>query len=69
MATGLQRLAVRLEVTEAVLNHLSGARSGIVGVYQRHHYFDEKRLALAAWAKEVNRLARAKGRTRVGKGR
>jgi len=59
MATGLQRLGIRLEVTEAVLNHLSGARSGIVGVYQRHHYFDEKRLALAAWAKEVNRLARA----------
>jgi len=36
MATGLQRLGVRLEVTEAVLNHVSGSRSGIVGVYQRH---------------------------------
>lgn len=59
MATGLQRLGIRLEVTEAVLNHLSGARSGIVGVYQRHHYFDEKRSALVAWAKEVHRLARA----------
>lgn len=69
MATGLQRLAVRLEVTEAVLNHLSGARSGIVGVYQRHHYFDEKRAALAAWAKEVSRLARATGRTRMGQSR
>ena len=56
MATGLQRLGIRLEVTEAVLNHLSGARSGIVGVYQRHHYFDEKRAALAAWSKEVTRL-------------
>jgi hypothetical protein len=33
MATGLQPWAVRLEVTEAVLNHLSGARFGIVGVY------------------------------------
>ncbi|MCW3848858.1 site-specific integrase [Sphingomonas sp. LB-2] len=55
-ATGLQRLGIRLEVTEAVLNHLSGARSGIVGVYQRHHYFDEKRAALAAWSKEVTRL-------------
>lgn len=64
MATGLQRLGIRLEVTEAVLNHLSGARSGIVGVYQRHHYFDEKRQALAAWAKEVQRLARAANRTR-----
>lgn len=59
MATGLQRLAIRLEVTEAVLNHRSGARSGIVGVYQRHHYFDEKRSALADWAKEVSRITRA----------
>ncbi len=60
MATGLQRLGIRLEVTEAVLNHLSGARSGIVGVYQRHNYFDEKREALVAWSKEVQRLARKK---------
>lgn len=44
MATGLQRLGIRLEVTEAVLNHLSGARAGIVGVYQRHNYFEENKL-------------------------
>jgi hypothetical protein len=36
LATGLQRLRVRLEVTEAVLNHLSGSRAGVVGIYQRH---------------------------------
>src|SRR6478752_5064977 len=29
LATGLQRLGVRLEVTEAVLNHLSGSRAGV----------------------------------------
>jgi integrase len=57
LATGLQRLGVRLEVTEAVLNHLSGTRSGIVGVYQRHNYFQEKEAALAVWEKEVRRLA------------
>ena len=64
MATGLQRLGVRLEVTEAVLNHLSGSRAGIVGVYQRHNYFEEKRAALAAWAREVKRLARTGAPTR-----
>ena len=32
VATGLQRLGVRLEVTEAVLNHISGSRGGIAGV-------------------------------------
>lgn len=53
-ATGLQRLGVRLEVTEAVLNHVSGSRGGIVGVYQRHHFTDEKRHALEAWAAELS---------------
>ena len=53
VATGLQRLAVRLEVTEAVLNHVSGSRAGIVGVYQRYDYADEKRAALAAWGERV----------------
>lgn len=59
LATGLQRLGVRLEVTEAVLNHVSGSRAGIVGVYQRHDYFAEKRQALDIWAREVRRLAKA----------
>jgi hypothetical protein len=53
MATGLQRLGVRLEVTEAVLNHVSGSRAGIVGVYQRHSWADEKRSALDAWGAHV----------------
>ena len=47
MATGLQRLGVRLEVTEALLNHVSGSRSGIVGVYQRHGWETEKPLPCA----------------------
>jgi hypothetical protein len=29
---------VRLEVTKAVLNHISGSRAGIAGVYQRHDW-------------------------------
>jgi integrase len=53
MATGLQRLGVRLEVTEAVLNHIAGSRAGIVGVYQRHAWSEEKRVALNAWGEHV----------------
>ncbi|MFH5926570.1 tyrosine-type recombinase/integrase [Roseomonas xinghualingensis] len=61
VATGLQRLGVRLEVTEAVLNHVSGSRSGIVGVYQRHGWDREKRTALDAWAGHVETLADRSG--------
>jgi integrase len=56
VASGLQRLGVRLEVTEAVLNHRSGSMAGIVGVYQRHDYADEKRDALARWGDHVDAL-------------
>jgi integrase len=56
VATGLQKLKVPLTVTEAVLGHVSGSRGGIVGVYQRHDYADEKRAALEAWGAHVMAL-------------
>ncbi len=56
VATNLQKLGVRLEVTEAVLNHVSGSRAGIVGVYQRHEYAEEKRAALDAWARRLDAI-------------
>jgi integrase len=59
VATGFQRLGVRFEVTEAVLNHLSGSRSGLPAVYQRHDWADEKREALEAWARHIQKLAGA----------
>jgi integrase len=56
VATNLQQLGVRLEVTEAVLNHTSGSRAGIVGVYQRYKYTAEKRQALDAWARRLEMI-------------
>ncbi len=56
VATGFQRLGVRLEVTEAVLNHVSGSRAGIIGVYQKYEYVEEKRAALDAWTARVKQL-------------
>lgn len=56
VATGLQRLHVRFEVTEAVLNHVSGAKSGVAGVYQRHDWKEEKIAALALWGAHVTAL-------------
>ena len=56
MATGLQKLGVPLQTVEAILGHTSGSRAGIVGVYQRHNYADERRAALEAWGKHVIRM-------------
>lgn len=55
-ATILQRLGVRFEVTEAVLNHVSGARSGVAGIYQRHDWKDEKRAALESYSMFLSKL-------------
>jgi integrase len=57
VATGLQKLGVTLQVVESVLGHVSGSRSGVVGIYQRHDFADEKRAALDAWGAHVMTLA------------
>lgn len=48
-ATNLQALGIPIEVTEAVLNHISGTRAGVAGIYNRYKYEPEKRSALEAW--------------------
>lgn len=50
MASGMARLNINLATIEKCLNHSSGSFSGIVSVYQRHDFKDEKRRAFAAWA-------------------
>ena len=61
LATGLQALGVRLEVTESVLNHISGSRAGIVGVYQRREWAAEKRAALDSWTQQVQGMLDGQG--------
>jgi integrase len=56
VATGLQRLGVRLEAIEAILGHVSGSRAGIVGIYQRHRFDEEARAALTLWGEHVRGL-------------
>ena len=56
MATGFQRLGVRFEVTEATLNHISGAKGGVAGIYQKHNWAEEKRTAQEAWARHVDAI-------------
>jgi len=58
-ASGMARLGINLPVIEKVLNHRSGSFAGIVGVYQRHSFADEKREALHAWGRFVLSLTDA----------
>ncbi|MFG1299302.1 integrase arm-type DNA-binding domain-containing protein [Xanthobacter sp. V3C-3] len=56
MTSGMARLGVPVHVVEKLLNHTSGTFSGIVSVYQRHEYADEKRQASEAWGSHVAQL-------------
>jgi integrase len=52
-ATGCARLGVSLHVVEKCLNHTSGTFSGVVGVYQRHEFLDERGRAMGVWDRHV----------------
>jgi integrase len=51
--TRLSQLRVPFEVRELCLNHVPG---GLVKVYDRHDFLDEKREALQAWADALRRI-------------
>jgi integrase len=48
-ATGMAEIGIQPHVIEAVLNHVSGHKGGIAGIYNRAQYSAEKAQALARW--------------------
>ena len=57
VATGMaEQLGIQPHIIEAILNHVSGHKAGVAGVYNRASYDREKRAALDLWAREVERL-------------
>jgi integrase len=56
-ATRLGDLGEQPHVVEAILNHISGSKAGVAGIYNRASYANEKRKALDLWADHVDALA------------
>jgi integrase len=52
-ATGMADTGVQPHIIEAVLNHQSGHKAGIGGIYNRSSYSKEKAEALAKWDRHV----------------
>jgi integrase len=59
-ATRMADLGEQPHIIEAVLNHVSGQRAGVAGIYNRALYKAEKAQALAKWATHVLALAKGK---------
>jgi integrase len=56
VATRMAELGVQPHVIEAVLNHVSGHKGGVAGIYNRATYDKEKREALNLWAEHFTAL-------------
>jgi len=63
VATRMADLGVQPHIIEAVLNHVSGHKGGVAGIYNRATYDKEKREALNLWAEHL--LAIIEGRKAV----
>jgi integrase len=57
VATGMANLGVQPHVVEQILNHVSGHKSGVAGIYNKSSYEREVKAALALWADHVRVLA------------
>lgn len=55
-ATGMAGLRFPPHVVEAVLNHRSGTRRGVAGVYNRFDYAEEKLQAMEGWSRYAMQL-------------
>lgn len=54
--TGMAGIGIQPHIIEAVVNHVSGHKAGIAGIYNRATYDREKREALNLWAEHVMAL-------------
>ena len=54
--THMAEIGVEPSIIEAVVNHISGARAGVAGTYNRATYATPKRAALQRWADHLDRI-------------
>lgn len=59
-ATHMAEIGIAPHVIEACLNHVSGAKASVAGVYNRAQYKEEKKAALERWAAHVLGLVEGK---------
>jgi len=62
-ATGMADIGVQPHIIGAALNHISGHKVGMAGIYNRSSYEREVRNALALWSDHIRTIVGDGGRT------
>jgi integrase len=62
VATGMAEIGIMPHVIEQILNHQSGHKGGIAGIYNRAVYEREMKAALAMWSDHVRSLVEGSDR-------
>jgi integrase len=55
-ATKMADLGIEPHIIEAVLNHISGHKAGVAGIYNRANYQVQIRKALSLWSDRVRSI-------------
>jgi integrase len=65
VATRMADLGIQPHIIEACLNHVSGSKAGVAGVYNRSLYVAEKRAALEKWGRHIQTIIGADEGSRI----
>jgi integrase len=55
-ATGMAELGILPHIIEAILNHVSGHKAGVAGIYNKARYLDEMRQGLTKWSAHIEQM-------------
>jgi len=55
-ATRMAEIGISPHIVEAVLNHVSGHKAGVAGIYNRADYETQKRHALISWGEHLLKI-------------
>ena len=65
MATRMAESGTPPHIIEAILNHASGHKAGVAGIYNRASYEPQKRISLEKWSNHLETLISGKRSSKV----
>ena len=55
----MAEIGIQPHIIEAILNHISGHKAGVAGIYNKATYLPEKTAALKQWADHLSTVVTA----------